>query len=64
MCTVADPPIGRPVIVQEKNPNGYEPGGGGVDKLDWDIADKLLKPPTFDENPTCPPPVDGERDSA
>ena len=47
----------NPVIDHEKKPKGYEPDGGGGDKLDSETAVKLLNPPASVENVTGPAPV-------
>ena len=60
---VSDVAGANPIIENEKRPNGYEPGGGGVGRDDGFIALRLVNPPAPVLNVTWLPPVEGVIDS-
>ena len=59
ICIVTDGAGANPVIDHEKNPNGYEPGGGGVERPARGIELRLENPPLFVLNDICPVPDGG-----
>ena len=59
ICMVTDGASANPVIDHEKNPIGYELGGGGVGRLDGVIELRLVNPPLFVLNDICPVPDGG-----